>query len=883
MNQTLLTVAIDTLRQALQFNGPLSVLIADSNDVVVEADDCANVFGQASLLGQSLEQLLQSKSDIEFETLSLAPEASRLALVRRRSEPEHEDESLLRTQFQSHAESLASIGCFIWDIQTNRIQWSDGLYRIYGLDPDTFNATLEAFVELVLPEDRDAVQAAVRTAIENCGKFESVERIRHASGEVRSLESRGQVLTDSNGKPVRLVGVCRDVTQRTKFHELQTWQIEGLKILAEFAETTLTQKDLNDWVPLVRKLANHLQCDAFSIYGYVDNELQLELTDGFDDDTVQLIRSLKTEDLICGTCAESREFLYVSSECRNQHPKGNPLWNQGVQCFVGVPLMLDDRLLGVMSLTSTTKTGLVSDELDFVRTVGRMVSAWKAQTYLENETRLAEERNSVILNHAQMMTFEADPETFDFKFLSGPCRSISGYSRDEWTAPGFWRDHMRDGDKPAISTFDDSDETIHQFECRMIHAQGHEIWIQVYAEIVHAENGRATKVLRGVLWDVTRRRQLESKLHDSQKMEVVGRLASGVAHDFNNLLTVINSYAEMLSLDIDHSQVKESATGIRDAATRASRLTGQLLMFGRDSVQDAKVVSLNEVIQETMSLLDRLVGPDIRFQLHLASGMPGVNADRGHLDQVLFNLCVNARDAMPYGGTIRIESEVFTVVETEGDLEPGEYVRLSVADEGVGMSAETRSRAMEPFFTTKQRGKGTGLGLSVVYGVAKQCGGTIQIESSVGQGTTVTIFFPAATNAPAAKLDSTERMQRGSEVILLVEDEDAVRRSTTDILEYYGYKVLQASTAQEAIEQAECVDGQFALLLTDVVMPTTGGPELVDQMLSRFPETKVLFMSGYSDIDTDSGNEPHGLERPCLQKPFSADLLVRTIRSTIDS
>ncbi len=870
---------------------PLALLVVDATDCVVDVLDTTKGFDLGGLIGKQLSAVLNfdERQPRGFESFRLPELGLRLVPVRA-SEPEDRsqatqaaDEAMFSSQFLAYAESLSDLGCFIWDISSNRVQWSQGLYRIYGLDSSKFAATLEAFVERVLPEDRAAVHAAVQAAIQSCGTFQSVERIRHSSGEVRVLESCGRVLTDGNGKASRLIGVCRDVTRRMEFEKSQAWQIEGLKLLAQFAESTMTQRDLIDWLPLVEKLSQHLSCQAFAIYTNIDRALHLEIATGFNPPTIQAIQKLQHGELLCGVCAQSRDLLYVNSSERELHPEGNALWSQGFLCYVAIPLLLGDQLLGVMSLASKSHDSLGPVELDFVRTVGRMVAASKAQAFLEDEKQLAEERNGVILNQARMITWEANPQTLDFTFLSGPCQQLSGYSREKWIEAGFWREHLLDCDaRSAFEQLRESSELFHQLECRMIHAEGHEIWLQIVVEVV--QTGSEISTLRGVLWEITRSRQLEAQLRNSQKMEAIGRLAGGVAHDFNNMLTVIHNYAELLSMVGASDQVSDLANGILDAARRAGRLTRQLLMFGNKGVQTTQVINLNEIIQQSKLLLDHLV-TSTQIHLRLAADLPSIEADPTHLDQVLVNLCVNARDAMPEGGEITIETRN-TVVEEQQidfDIPPGAYVELAIIDRGVGMPEEVRTRALEPFYSTKPFGEGTGIGLAVVYGVVKECGGAIRIESTPNAGTRVRILFPKSTLAPVPVQGEKIDCSGGSEVILLVEDEEGVRQSTSAALRLHGFHVLEASSASEALSLASSIPGQISLLITDLIMPETIGPELVEQMLARYPQTSVLYISGFSERMLLERVRSSERDFGFLQKPFTVTQLVKTVREIFDT
>jgi signal transduction histidine kinase/CheY-like chemotaxis protein len=383
------------------------------------------------------------------------------------------------------------------------------------------------------------------------------------------------------------------------------------------------------------------------------------------------------------------------------------------------------------------------------------------------------------------------------------------------------------------------------------------------------------------------RRQLEDQLIQAQKMEAVGRLAGGVAHDFNNLLTVILGFGEMAREQVKGDQPAFEAVGeVLQAAERASALTKQLLAFSRRQVATPRVTSLNEVVYNLDKMLRRIIGEDIELKTKLSPGLSPARIDPVHIEQVIMNLAVNARDAMPQGGKLTIETANAELAgdHADGNLEiaTGPYAMLTVSDTGVGMDAATKSRIFEPFFTTKDQGKGTGLGLSTVYGIVKQNGGEVKVYSEPGHGTIFKIYFPAVGEHPEALPGESPEAQMVSaaETILLVEDEDQVRHLTRALLARQGYRVLEASSGAAALALVREYRERIDLLLTDVVMPQMSGPDLAREVRSSHPEIRVLFMSGYTDNAVD-------LQRmlpaatPFVQKPFTSANLQRKVREAL--
>ena len=383
-------------------------------------------------------------------------------------------------------------------------------------------------------------------------------------------------------------------------------------------------------------------------------------------------------------------------------------------------------------------------------------------------------------------------------------------------------------------------------------------------------------------------REREDQLRQAQKMEAIGRLAGGVAHDFNNLLTAIIGYTDVICERVrDDEQTRREVGEIRKAADRAAALTRQLLAFGRKQFLRPEVLDLNETTNGLMDMLPRVIGEHIQTALHLAPGLRRVIADPSQMEQVMVNLVLNARDAMPQGGVITIETANVDLtparIASEGiSLASGAYVLLSVSDTGTGMDANTRAHAFEPFFTTKPKGKGTGLGLATVYGIVDQSGGAISIQTALGHGTTVRIYLPAVSApAEARRPEPPPAMTYGTESILLVEDNDEVRELACRTLRGRGYTVIEARTGEEAIDLL--VRGaQPQLLLTDVVMPGLSGPNLAARALQQNPRLRVLYMSGYSE-DAAAAHGTFWGGVPLLQKPFTPNQLAERVRVALDS
>ena len=387
-----------------------------------------------------------------------------------------------------------------------------------------------------------------------------------------------------------------------------------------------------------------------------------------------------------------------------------------------------------------------------------------------------------------------------------------------------------------------------------------------------------------VIRDISERRSLEEQLRQSQKLESIGQLAGGVAHDFNNLLVIICGYSAMLLDELrPDDRMRDRLEEIARAGDRAAALTRQLLVFSRREQVEQKNIAINGVVNNLQKMLRRLIGEDIDMVISLDENAGILRADPGQIEQIIINLAVNARDAMPHGGKLLIESGRLIADEefarSHLSVTPGSYVVLSVADTGCGMSEELKSRIFEPFFTTKGEGKGTGLGLSTVYGIVKQSGGSIWVYSEPGQGSTFKILFPAIEGVSAdAVISTASGEQSGTETILVAEDEDAVRQYVSELLIRRGFKVLKAANGRDALALARAYPGRIDLLLTDAVMPHLSGLALAEQFAKISPGVPILFMSGYSDRQL----QPTGLESSLIQKPFTPGALITAVRGLLD-
>lgn len=562
-----------------------------------------------------------------------------------------------------------------------------------------------------------------------------------------------------------------------------------------------------------------------------------------------------------------------------------------IRFYAGVPLLTPEGyVVGTLCVFDRIPKELSEDQREALRILAHEVMSElelrrNMQAFVHAQEKVIESHRlyQELIHSLDGMLWEASPEDFSTSFVSPQCERITGYSQEQFMEglniisiihPDD-RQYFVSSARKAIQ-----EKKNHTLEFRVIGADGRVVWLRAAATVV-VENNQAVKV-RGIAMDITCRKQVELQLFQSQKMDAIGRLAGGVAHDFNNLLTAVIGYAELTKSELpEDSKTRADIQEILKAAHSAAELTGQLLAFSRRQIIQPDIVNLNGLIGNIGNMLRRLIGEDIEIVLRLAPDLSPVKVDRAQMEQVLMNLAVNARDAMPMGGTLLIKTRN-TVMEKEGNI--SHYVMLSMKDNGTGMEKKTLEHIFEPFFTTKEQGKGTGLGLATVYGIVQQNQGHIEVTSEINKGTTFSIYLPRTkeTGGEDRLRNVAGALPKGSETVLVVEDEPLVRRLAAQVLNRQGYHVMEASNGEEALLiLGEKRDQKIHLLITDVVMPKMGGRELAGQFKRIQPHADVLFTSGYTNDEVVR----HGVldsEINFLQKPYAPGVLVRKVREILD-
>jgi PAS domain S-box-containing protein len=532
------------------------------------------------------------------------------------------------------------------------------------------------------------------------------------------------------------------------------------------------------------------------------------------------------------------------------------------------PLETPEGMLVISAIRDVTEQRRLKEELSRARA--------------EEARRESEERYRILFDLIPLPMLIFDPDSLSILAVNAAAVRHYGYSQEEFGRLTL-NEIRAPEDRPAAAQI----EEIRAGRAILRHHRKRD------GSIIDAEVYTRAVVLEGkplglkVVHDVTEQRKLEEQFRRVQKMEAVGRLASGIAHDFNNLLTPILGYCDLLETEVEGSHFRTEIREIRKAGERAASLTRQLLAFSRQQTRSMEVLDLNAIVIDMEKMLRRVLGEDLELKVHLAADLGSVRADRAQIDQVLMNLAVNARDAMPAGGRLTLETKNSELgaeyMDDHVGVTRGLYVMLAVSDTGIGMDEHVKSHIFEPFFTTKEAGKGTGLGLSTVYGIVKQSGGHIWVYSEPGHGTTFKVYFPrvdvAAAPGPEDGGIRAEAARGGGETILIAEDDEAVRTLTCRTLERLGYEVLAASGGKEALEIVTGHPARIKMLLTDMVMAGMSGPELALRVTELRPEIKVLFMSGYSEVASQGDDAP--FKAALLEKPFTAAALGRKIQEVL--
>lgn len=754
-----------------------------------------------------------------------------------------------------------------WNPVKDEATLSDNFVEIYGLE--NIRNKKEGF-SLLHPEDAKRHQKLVESVAKAGGSYHSEFRIRrHDNGETVWLEETATAILNEDGSVDRLVGIAVDISERKQTEKDLRESEEKFKALFKGIPIPVyiweKVTDENDFVLVNSNDAGDRQTTSFSsrYFGMRASELL--------DDEPEMFNGLIR-------CSNERQIIHIETEYHHQE--------------TGVLKILDLYFVCISSsLVMTVSRDVTQEKFAEDERV-------KLLAQIEFQNRRLSDIIASIPGAVWESRVEGDVYNQQSNFVSDYIEKMTGYAPDEWLSePNYWIKILHPDDKEEI--LEKTDDFLQDrgegfLEYRFIKKNGEVIWTETQMKAVKDETGKVIS-LTGITIDVTERKRAEEalvrseeQLRQSQRLESVGRLAGGIAHDFNNMLTAINGYSELLLRDLkEENSVRQKVLEIKKAGERSASLTQQLLAFSRRQVLKPQMLDLNNVITDMGGLLRRLIGEHIYLNVDLSEDECRVEADPGQLSQVIMNLAVNARDAMPKGGDLTIKTENIYLDEeyaaTHVPTMPGNYVRLSVSDTGIGVDEEARKHIFEPFYTTKEKGAGTGLGLATVYGIVKQSGGYIWVDSEPGKGADFMVFLPQVEKVATISKENimSETAMPGNETILLVEDEEAVRELTVKILEMNGYSVIEAKDGAEAFEIYEESSGKIDLLITDVVMPRMSGRELAEKIKQINPEIRVLFSSGYSD-DRNMMRDQNLKTIDFINKPFTPEELGRKIRQLFD-
>jgi two-component system, cell cycle sensor histidine kinase and response regulator CckA len=761
-----------------------------------------------------------------------------------------------RQAMLTRTERIASVGSWEWDIQEDQVRWSEELFRIFQRDIADGAPAFAEHAQLYVSEDMERLRQAVQRCMTEGAPYELELRAVRADGAIRHCVARGQAEVDGAGRIYRLGGSLQDITDRK-------WAEAALAESERFLNSIL--ESIQDGVSvlepdLIIRHVNGVMNRWYSENRPLEGKRCYEVYQNRDCPcepcpTLQCLKSGKTEQAVVPGLPDSDvEWLELFS-----YPIADP------------------------------ETGQVTGVVEFVRDITERMQAVHALQESEHRFRsFIENANDIVYSLSPEGVFDyVSPNWADF--VGEPADEVIGktfepyvHADDLHLCREFLQRVLTSGQKQS------------SVEYRVKHRDGSWRWHVSNGSPLWSASGEIAGYM-GIARDITERKQAEAEreklreqLVQAQKLEAVGRLAGGVAHDFNNMLLAILGYTGMALDQTDpagplHADLRE----IEKAARRSADLTRQLLAFARKQTVSPRVLDLNETIEGMLKMLHRLIGENIHLVWLPGANLWSVKIDPSQIDQILANLCVNARDAIAGVGRLTIETENVCLdeayCEENSDCLPGHYVQLAVSDSGRGMDASTRAHLFEPFFTTKAPGEGTGLGLSTIYGIVKQNEGFIHVYSEPGQGSTFRIYLPryvGKESQPQATGWGAEA-ERGHETVLLVEDEPTILRLGRRMLESLGYHVLTAGTPGEAIALAEMHPGVIHLLMTDVVMPEMNGRDLAERLLTLYPKMKRIFMSGYTaNIIAHQGVLDKGVH--FIQKPFSREALATGVRQALE-
>ncbi len=814
----------------------------------------------------------------------------------------------------NEAQSMAHLGSWECDPLTNQLLWSDETYRIFEIPKEGAFASFEAFLEVIHPEDRDAVQAAYAQSLETGKPYETTHRLRLPDGRIKFVLEKCETHYRPDGQAFRSVGIVQDITERKQAEAYRETGREILQILNQPGDLAASIQRV------LAALKARTGFDAVGIRLQDGEDFPYFAQEGFPKDFLLAENTLAERGADGGMCRDKEGKVGLECTCglviSGHTDPANPLFTKGGSAWTNdsfpllglpspqdprphprnrclhhgyasvalVPIRCQDKIVGLIQLNDRRKGCFSLLAVELLEGIATNLGAALMRKQAEAAVRETNALVSLFIKQSPIFAYVKEVTATESRVLlaSQNFHELIGSSATDIVGKS-----MADLFPAGLARKITEDD-------RAVIAKGEVLKVDEdlngrhYSSIKFPILLGGKTLLGGYTIDLTDRKKLEAQLLQSQKQEAIGQLAGGVAHDFNNILAAMMMNISCLEQNpkLD-PEIQESLKELLAAAERAASLTRQLLMFSRKSVLDIKVLDLNEVVASLLKMLGRLIGEHIHLQYSSAGELPLVEADRGMMEQVLMNLAVNARDAMPGGGRLAISLAVVPVgaerIKGTVEVRPGTFVCLSVQDTGCGMSQSTLNQIFDPFFTTKDVGQGTGLGLATVSGIAALHKGWVEVESEVGQGTTFRVFLPPTRQRLPEPVQAAKRaVARGRETILLVEDDDAVRRMALRCLTGLGYQVWEAANGRAALKLWQEHQGQIDLLFSDMVMPEgLTGLDLAGKLKADKPDLKVIVSSGYNeDMSGQKTAELKGILY--LQKPYKIGLLSKKVRECLD-
>jgi two-component system, cell cycle sensor histidine kinase and response regulator CckA len=753
---------------------------------------------------------------------------------------------------------------------------SDNIVAILGYQPSECLNDPMFWIDRLHPEDQPLVLAGFDQLPER-GTDTYEYRFRHKDGAYRWMRDDVRLIRDAAGSAIEIVGSWFDITGQKQAEQALLKTQQQLSV-HESLYKTLFDRNPHMYFTIERDgtIVSVNQQGAIQL-GYSVEELTgRPVTILFPDEQHEAVRAQVTRCFEQAGVTHQWEIAKVLKD-------GTPMWVQETAVVIQDERSQPLLLILCQNITEHKAAGealrKAHDELD-QRVQDRTAELRQAfQSLNQTTTHL-----HTLLDQSPLAIIELDL-TANVRRWNDAATELFGWTKEEVLGQELpYLSLGQEEESSQIWSRMMRGEPQRNVELRRQRKDGAPVDLSLWSIDLRDPNGARIGYICFFI-DITERKKLEAQFRQAQKMEAIGRLAGGVAHDFNNLLTIINGYSAQLVAELSSDpSLREMATETLNAGERAAELTKQLLAFSRRQVLKLQSLNVNESIRSIGSMLTRLLGDDITLTLNLEPDLWAIESDKGQLDQVVLNLAINARDAMPKGGTLTITTSHHLTTqklpEAHRIMPNGPYVRLSIGDSGYGMSAETLAHIFEPFYTTKPVGQGTGLGLATVYGIVKQSHGYIFVESIVSQGSTFHLYFPRWSGSLPQAAAPTASRSTGTETILLVEDQHSVRTFTVRALKKYGYQIHEASNGEEALRIAAGLHEPIHILLTDVIMPQMTGLVLAERLRQQWPGLRVLFMSGFTDFAQSSCLEMPGTA--FIQKPFLPDVLARQLRQLLD-